>query len=157
MAAAVVLAGCASWTSSIKSRGTYREDAAAHFIWVGSYKRTDSIPRVRYISPDDIPTEKRCLTSIETPGFRGASGACVAGETKPALLNGGCDITVVLEPEDVPSTTALAHELLHCARLRSAAPLPHHSEGGWHAPPARHKAFYDTFQSANAQLQEYGL
>jgi len=152
---AFALSTCAT-PYKLPNRNTPETDRAIVISWE-LFEAPGNPPHVRFLLPTDIPEEKRCWSEGGRPGFIEAfSGLCVAGVTFP-MGEKDCLIEVVIELEEPPSTTALAHELLHCERIRTFAPIPHHSQGSWTAPSDRNDLFYAQVAAANAILESEGL
>jgi hypothetical protein len=142
------LAGCA--TVGLPTAPRTGQEQAVHIVWVESYGRTDRPPLIRWQEGAALS----CTDPVSgKPGFpvalayadeAGGHVACREGDTWSPI-----EVIVAWHGEPSFSETALAHELLHAAKLR---------EGDFrdqHRLPAS-LAFFAAVDAANAALVAAG-
>ena len=165
--ALALLSGCTPFLRQVRGERPEvpRAAEAIAVVWA-AYGRTDAPPPVTWLDPVlDVGEKYRCTTAGGRPGFMTMYGKCVSGLTTPDV-----QVLVIVPADGLPSTSALAHELGHVAKLRARRPLPHHTEGPWLfcddekalPPPAcvpreREGEFYAAVAAANEALRAKGM
>lgn len=140
----IFLHGCATGSVAMQPG----QEKAVWIVWVQVYGRPDAPPAIKWVT--DLPCTDK---ASDRPGFYVIPSP--EDLTDDDRDHGTCregftyrwdQVSVALHPGDKPSTTVMAHELLHAALWRQGIVFGHH----------RRPDFYPLIDEANAALSAAG-